>query len=292
MPNNPRIPPHSLSQVGDTVVLCFDDERLKNIPLCTGRLKPRTRASDDHTVNILYVVGTANREKMSDMHRNMENMIARFQERAKPNVSINLDFHGLDVSSGQESQPIGFQRGMAGAAGKTGRAGNAFLATCDVVNKDTPPCKISGQEEEALRSKLARADLHIFGGQEASPNLDVEPPYEPNYIAYYCATEFESPMEQSRRYLMAETPGLEVSAEAVREAVERNKENYGGSSDWTGGKVLVEWGWAESHSNWHRELGPKGKDRFSYPTQGYEKLDLPWEWFEDVFKKSRALSEP
>jgi hypothetical protein len=72
-------------------------------------------------------------------------------------------------------------------------------------------------------------------------------------------------MEQSRRYLMAGTPGLQVSAEAVMEAVERNKNNYGGRSDWMGGKVFIEWGWAKSHSSWHRELGPKDKDRFSYP---------------------------
>jgi hypothetical protein len=57
MPSTPRIRPHSLGQVGDTVVLRSDDDRLKNIPLCAGRLKRRIRASDDRKMNVLYVVG-------------------------------------------------------------------------------------------------------------------------------------------------------------------------------------------------------------------------------------------
>jgi hypothetical protein len=128
------------------------------------------------------------------MRQNMENMIA---ERAKPNVSINLEFLGLVVPSGQESQQVGFWSGMMGAVGETGPNQERW--------------EISSQGEEALRSELDRADLTIFGGQEASPDLDVVLPYEPKYIAY----------------LMAKTPGLHVSR----------------------GKVLVEWGWAKSHSN-------------------------------------------
>jgi hypothetical protein len=52
-------------------------------------------------------------------------------------------------------------------------------------------------------------------------------------------------MEQSQRYLMAKTPGLYVSAEAVVEAVERTKNNYAGCSDWTG------------ENPWLNGVGPK-----------------------------------
>ncbi|KAJ5472162.1 hypothetical protein N7539_008731 [Penicillium diatomitis] len=126
--------------------------------------------------------------------------------------------------------------------------------------------------------KGAGADVHIFGGQEASPDLQSKPPYEPNYLACYNATE--SPVPQEERYCVVKSPGLEVVKAAVEEAIRRNKSLDEAGKDWTGGNILVEYGVVESASNWHPELAKDKKDRSAYAKEGLKKMDLSEVWFE------------
>ncbi|KAJ5288335.1 hypothetical protein PENANT_c069G07357 [Penicillium antarcticum] len=272
----PRVPVHTHKSVRETVLIPLEEVKSAGIKLCNGRLEPRERPSGDRSINVVYIVATLNKGKLANMDEDMRKKLhtIRFGKSA---ASINfLGTYGLPVSSGQPAQPKGFFQGVSGAAGKTGRIGNAFTAVQNFQLQTTPRMAIGNE----LASAITNADVHIFGGQEACPDMETEPAYEPNYIAYFYATQ--SPVEQSKRYCIAKTPGLMVVKEAVDEAIKRNEHRHRERDDWTGGKVLQELGIVESDSNWHPELGPANQDRFFYSDQGYKKLDLPQAWFEIV----------
>ncbi|KAF7128804.1 hypothetical protein CNMCM5793_003713 [Aspergillus hiratsukae] len=288
MSSIPNIPPHSLECVGKTEPIKLDD--LLNsigIDFCDGHLEPRLRSSEDKSVNVVYVVGTANKDKLKNMDIDMQAKLDSVRNIINDNkleASINfLGTYGLEVSSGQPPQPVGFEEGIRGAAGKTGRIGNGYLAIQRLLRQEEQGLKIP----EGLEDAIKNADVHIFGGQEASADLQAKQPYEPNYIAYYLATE--SPLELSQRYSMAKTPGLQVVVEAVKEAIKRNVNKYEGRDDWTGGKVLVDWGLATKDSDWHWELGPKGTNRFTWVNMGYKGLRLPIQWFEQAVPQLASM---
>lgn len=204
------------------------------------------------------------------MNSHMERKLQQLREEIDHTVTINfLGTHGVDISSGQPSQPTGPFEGCSGATGEKGQVGNCYLVTRAIQEGQDPGFEAS----LALEAAIQDADIHICSGKEASPNMDAETSYEPNYLADLFATD--SPLSQDQRYTVIETKGLQVIQEAVYEAIQRNRIFYQQQRDWAGGKVLVEWGLSSSHSNWHPELGAEGKGRFFYSADGYSKLSLP-----------------
>ncbi|BCS00206.1 uncharacterized protein AKAW2_50547A [Aspergillus luchuensis] len=105
--------------------------------------------------------------------------------------------------------------------------------------------------------------MHIFGGNEASPDTMSPVPYEPNYLAYYYATE-DGMVANDHRYVIGKTTGLGIFLPAVAEALARG-------GDWTGGKVLQEWfpDVVKDHADWHAVVGPEATSRSTWMEKGY-----------------------
>ncbi|KAJ5472116.1 hypothetical protein N7539_008685 [Penicillium diatomitis] len=266
---------YSLQSVGQAGFITLDQVESAGIQLCEGRLTPRPRISGD-SISVVFIVATDNDKKLQNMDQHMQESLRKLREKIANPIQLLGTFCLREVDSGVPAQPQGFKEGVTGAAGKYGRIGNAFIAVKNFQDGLAKEIKISKE----LASAIEDADVHIFGGQEASPDLEHEPPYEPNYLACYNATE--SPVPQKERYCVVKSPGLEVIKAAVEEAIGRNKSLDEAGKDWTGGKILVERGVVKSASNWHPELGKEKKDRFEYANEGLVKMHLPEVWFKHL----------
>ncbi|RAL06620.1 uncharacterized protein BO97DRAFT_320149, partial [Aspergillus homomorphus CBS 101889] len=229
----------------------------------------RTRA--DTTINVVYVVNTGSDEKATNMHKSIKLKLEEMEESTGA-IIMFLGTYRVNVPSLRKSQPVGEREGVQYASDRIWEI-DSLVKELQMGNRNnlTTDHTIPDGLEDAIND----ADVYIFGSQEACPILDVEKPYEPNYLMYYFATATKSDISLDERCSMGKTAGLQAVKEAVMLAIERNNNNYAGHCTWTGGKVLEEKGCATSHSNWHEELGPKGTDRFTYPTEGYRELELP-----------------
>ncbi|GAA93229.1 hypothetical protein AKAW_11341 [Aspergillus luchuensis IFO 4308] len=172
------------------------------------------------------------------MRKDMDAKLSKAREQLLSfgcDLRFNLTIFPLDVPSGVKSQPTG----------DTDRS---------IHGSSTTP----GLSEAALE-----ADMHIFGGNEASPDTMSPVPYEPNYLAYYYATE-DGMVANDHRYVIGKTTGLGIFLPAVAEALARG-------GDWTGGKVLQEWfpDVVKDHADWHAVVGPEATSRSTWMEKGY-----------------------
>jgi hypothetical protein len=101
---------------------------------------------------------------------------------------------------------------------------------------------LRSETPEGLERAVRSANIHLFGGQEASgvehgpTSAEFKKHYDANFIAYYLGTR--SAVEQSQCYSKAKSPGLEMIEEALFEVMRRNEKEE--DMDWTHGKVLGE----------------------------------------------------
>ncbi|KAH8430148.1 uncharacterized protein LDX57_007818 [Aspergillus melleus] len=202
------------------------------------------------------------------MRKDMDMKLSAIKEKALSlgcELNLNLTIFPLDVPSGVSSQPTGDTDGITGAAGKCGRIGNCVKAAqLSISGIPTPP---------GLSDAVLHADVHVFGGNEASPDTASAVPYEPNYLAYYYATE-DNLVADDDRYVIGKSTGLSIFLPAVTEALARG-------GNWTGGKVLQEWfpDIVKDNADWHRVVGPEGTSRWTWIEKGYSEMPLPLIWF-------------
>ncbi|PYH75521.1 hypothetical protein BO82DRAFT_359972 [Aspergillus uvarum CBS 121591] len=266
----PFIPRHSLERVGK-----FEKIEFEQLQKLTGEfekevLQPqRTRA--DTTINVVYVVNTGSDEKATNMHESIKVKLEEMEESTGAIIKF-LGTYRVNVLSLRKSQPVGEREGVQYANDRIWEI-DSLVRELQMGNQNNPTTDHT--IPDGLEDAINDADVYIFGSQEACPILDVKTPYEPNYLMYYFASATTFDISLDERFSMGKTAGLQAVKEAVMLAIERNSNKYAGHCTWTGGKVLEEKGCATSHSNWHKELGPKGTDRFTYPTEGYRELKLP-----------------
>ncbi|KAF3008244.1 hypothetical protein E8E15_000320 [Penicillium rubens] len=269
---------HSLQLCGETELISPETAKHAGVDLCYQRLSWQPK-NDGSTFKVVYIVGTGNNDKLINMELDIQKKLKHIRDELSVDIEF-LGIFGLDVSSGQPGQPVGFVQGLSGAAGSTGRIGNCVSAIEKLWKGENLRLEIPQGLELAVRS----ANIHIFGGQEASgvehgpTSAESKKHYDANFIAYYLGTK--SAVEQSQCYSMAKSPGLEMIGEALFEATKRNG-NEAEDMDWTHGKVLAEKrpDIVRDPKDWHQELSCDRLGRFAYSNMGYDKLELPTQWF-------------
>lgn len=262
----PKCELHRMEEHGEFQLINSRDVSNWAIQLCYDQLPPRRERQG--VVNVLYVIGTLSRVKISTMRKDMDAKLSKAREQLLSfgcDLRFNLTIFPLDVPSGVDSQPTGDTDGVYGAAGEHGRIGNCVKAALKSIHgSSTTP---------GLSEAVCEADMHIFGGNEASPDTMSPVPYEPNYLAYYYATE-DGMLANDHRYVIGKTTGLGIFLPAVAEALARG-------GDWTGGKVLQEWfpDVVKDHADWHAVVGPEATSRSTWMEKGYSEMPLPLIWF-------------
>ncbi|KAJ5557674.1 hypothetical protein N7513_003260 [Penicillium frequentans] len=270
----PVLHAHSLASAGEVELITQQFAARAGIVLCSRRVLSKSNEDNPNIIKVVYIVGTGTVPKVENMDNDMRRKLAAIQV-TMPHIEIAfLGTYGLSVPSGEPEQPSGFKQGLNGAAGDTGRIGNSVSAVQKYQLGEISDVGFP----QGLQQAINDADLHIFGGQEASPDMDAERPYDSNYAAYYLATECN--VKQSERYCMVKSPGLELVVEAFDEALKRNQDTTA-PRDWTHGKVLNEWDpkVVPDPKDWHRVLSRDRMGRFDYSDMGYQEMRLPEEWF-------------
>ncbi|KAJ5674042.1 hypothetical protein N7462_009481 [Penicillium macrosclerotiorum] len=280
-----------------------------------GCLQPRKRLASCQTINVVYIVGTSNERKMSSMNVEMlkaiEQLTGDLQQKYtgwSGKVTL-LGTFGVKASSGVSEQPQGEHEGSEGVKGRClngckkehsgNPALNAAIMKADMVihgGQEACPTKTESEPShyydanylmyycatrlpsDPSRSRSRGVSSSHDPNQPRGRSRDATSSHDPNQPRGRSSSRPPQTGKPIRHYKIAKSKGIRVVDEALREALRRNKAE-GEKDDWTAGKIIVELGIAHDHAHWHLELGPPGKDRYHWSTDGYKLLSLPLEWF-------------